>query len=253
MDMRSRIGFDRRVFRRARFGGGVLVAGFLLAACAHQPARENVLAPRSAPGGGGAAARAGDFSGTWQLDARATGRMGGYDRGGPAMGGRGGFPGGGGGGFGGGGRPGGYPRGDEGRMGRDTLPRDSLVRDSLMREMGRLVIVQTDSALTFTVGRAEPLTVYADWRETRIPGRYGPDDVTFVTGAWRGARFEVRRVLPSHTVVIESYELSNDGSQLIVTTRVAQKSDERGEILPREGRRVYARAPAAEGPGGSAQ
>jgi len=111
-------------------------------------------------------------------------------------------------------------------------------------EFGRLVIEQTDSALTFTQGRSAPLTVYTDWRETRILGRYGPGDVTFVTGQWKGTRFEVRRALPSRTVVVDSYELSRDGRQLIVTTRIAEKSDERGEILPREGRRVYTRAPA---------
>ena len=129
------------------------------------------------------------------------------------------------------------------------LPQDSLARDSIMRELGRLVIAQTDTALTFTVGRAAPLTVFTDWRETRIPGRYGPWDVTFVTGQWHGTRFEVRRVLPSHTVIVESYALSRNGRQLTVTTRIAEKSDEGGEILPREGRRVYDRvmAPPATG------
>jgi hypothetical protein len=231
-------------------GGTLLAAAALLAGCASQPARESVLSPRTAPGGNGSAQRSVSLAGTWQLDLRATGRSG-YDRGAQMPAGRTGFPGGGGGGY--PGRPGAYPRDDPERMRRDSLPRDSLARDSVMREMGRLVIEQTDSALTFTMGKSASLTVYADWRETRIPGRYGPSDVTFVTGAWRGARFEVRRALPSRTVLIESYEVSNDGAQLTVTTRVAQKSDERGEILPREGRRIYNRAPAEQAPGGSLQ
>ena len=245
--MRSRNGIGGGARRRARLAGSVLAAGVALAACAHRPARESVLAPQTAPGGTGSAARSNDLSGTWQLDLRATGRLGGYDRGGPMAGTRTGFPGGG--GF--GGRTGEYPREPGEGMRRDSLPRDSLARDSVMRELGRLVIAQTDTALTFTAGRGEPLTVYTDWRETRIPGRYGPDDVTFVTGSWQGARFEVRRVLPSHTVVVESYELSKDGSQLVVSTRIAERGDERGEILPREGRRVYTRAAAVQAPGGS--
>jgi hypothetical protein len=221
--------------------GSAAAAALLLAACAHQPARETALAPRAAPGGSGAASRSVDLSGTWQLDARSTGRQMPYDRGGMMPGTRVGLPGGG--GF--GGRPGGYPRGDlDERMRRDSLPSDSLARDSIMREMGRLVIAQTDTALTFTVGRAAPLTVFTDWRETRIPGRYGPWDVTFVTGQWNGTRFDVRRVLPSHTVIVESYELSRDGRKLTVTTRIAEKSDEGGELLPREGRRIYDRVAA---------
>lgn len=229
--------------------GGMLAAVVLLGACARPQSRESVLSPRTAPGGNGQAPRSIDLSGTWQLDLRATGRMGGYDRGGAMPGGRVGFPGGG--GY--GGRPGGLPREDADRMRRDSLPRDSLARDSVLREMGRLAIAQTDTALTFTTGRSAPLTVYTDWRETRIPGRYGPSDVTFVTGTWRGTRFEVRRVLPSRTVLVDSYELSKDGNQLVVTTRVAERSEERGEILPREGRRIYTRAPAEQGPGGIVQ
>lgn len=221
--------------------GSAAASALLLAACARQPAREDALAPRAAPGGAGTASRSVDLSGTWQLDPRSAGRASPYDRGGMTPGTRVGMPGGGG----LGGRTGGYPRGDlDERMRRDSLPRDSLARDSIMRELGRLVVVQTDTALTFTVGRAAPLTVYTDWRETRIPGRYGPWDVTFVTGQWNGTRFDVRRVLPSHTVIVESYERSRDGRQLTVTTRIAEKSDEGGEILPREGRRVYNRVVA---------
>jgi len=243
---------ERRVggVRAGWWRGGLLAGAVLVAACAHQPARESVLAPRTAPGGNGAAAASADLAGTWQLDLRATGRMSGYDRGAAVPGGRAGFPGGGG-GF--GGRPGGYPREDPERMRRDSLPRDSLARDSVMREMGRLVIAQAETALTFTMGRAAPLLVYTDWRETRIPGRYGPGDVTFVTGKWNGGRFEVRRVLPSHSVIVESYEVSGDGSRLTVTTRIAEKSEERGELLPREGRRIYTRAPVQQSPGGSVQ
>ncbi len=236
--MASRNRIDRRAGPAVLLGGGLLAAGLALAGCAHQPVRESAVAPRTSPGGSGSAAASVDLSGTWQLDARATGRLG-YDRGGPMPGGRGGFPGGG--GF-GGGRPGGFPRDYGEGMRRDSLPRDSLARDSIMREMGRLVIAQTDTALTLTVGRAAPLTVYTDWRETRIPGRYGPSDVTFVTGSWHDGQFEVRRVLPSRTVLVDSYELSKDGKQLIVSTRIAEKSDEGGEILPREGRRIYTRA-----------
>jgi hypothetical protein len=235
-----------RRWSSVRAGFGSAVTALLLAACAHQPAREAVLAPQGAPGGRGAASRSVDLSGTWQLDARSTGREMPYDRGGMMPGTRVGMPGGG--SF--GGRTGGYPRdGLDERMRRDSLPQDSLARDSIMRELGRLVIAQTDTALTFTVGRAAPLTVFTDWRETRIPGRYGPWDVTFVTGQWHGTRFEVRRVLPSHTVIVESYALSRNGRQLTVTTRIAEKSDEGGEILPREGRRVYDRvmAPPATG------
>lgn len=239
---------DHRFARSARLGGGLLAVALLAVGCMRQPARQSVLSPRGAPGGGGQAARSQDLSGVWQLDARATGRAGGFDRG-PMVGSRSGFPGGG--GF--GGRPGGFPREGVGGMPRDSLPRDSLARDSVLKAMGRLLIAQTDTALTITVGRSAPLTVYTDWRETRIPGRYGPSDVTFVTGSWNGSRFEVRKALPSRTVIVESYELSNDGMQLIVTTRIAERSDERGELLPREGRRVYNRAAPEQGPGGSTQ
>jgi hypothetical protein len=132
-----------------------------------------------------------------------------------------------------------------GRASRDSMQlRDSLARDSVRAQFGRLVIERSDSAFTFRQGQTEPLVVFTDWRETRILGRNGPGDVTFVTGQWNGSRFEVRRALPSRTVVIESYEVSRDGHQLTVTTRIAEKSDERGELLPREGRRVYARVPA---------
>jgi hypothetical protein len=220
-----------------------LAGALLLAACgAQQGSRDTALAPQQLPGGAGAAPPSVSLAGTWQLDLRASGRM--VDaRGMPVEAPRPGFGGrpGGGGGY--GGRPGGYPRDDApGRAGRDSLPRDSLARDSVMREMGRLVIEQADSALTFTQGRSAPLLVYTDWRETRIPGRYGPWDVTFVTGSWHGTRFDVRRVLPSRTVLVESYEVSNDGARLTVTTRIAHRGDERGEILPREGRRIYNRA-----------
>ncbi len=217
---------------------GVLLA-VALAACARRATYETPLAPQGVSGGRGQAARTIDLSGTWQLDERATGRLGMGERGAPMYGGRAGFPGG---GY--GGRPGGYPgAGGDPRMSRDSMMRgDSLARDSVRRELGRLVIAQTDTALTFTVGRSAPLTVDTDWRETRIPGRYGPQDVTFVTGAWNGSHFEVRRVLPSHTVLIDSYEVSNDGARLTVTTRIAERSEERGEILPREGRRIYTRA-----------
>ena len=231
-----------RVAGRRHTGRLVLGIALLLAACAQPGSRDTAVAPQQAPGGTGAAAPSVSLSGTWQLDLRATGRM--VDaRGMPMEGQRPGFGGrpGSGGGY--GGRPGGYPRDDAaGRAGRDSLPRDSLARDSVIKEMGRLVIEQTDTALTFTQGRGGPVLVYTDWRETRIPGRYGPGDVTFLTGSWHGTRFEVRRVLPSRTVLVESYEVSNDGARLTVTTRIAHKSDERGEILPREGRRIYTRA-----------
>lgn len=217
----------------------LVAAAALLAACAGRAGYDEGLAPRLVPGGNGSAQASADLSGTWQLDARESARLAGGDRGGPTYGGRAGLPGSG--GY--GGRAGGYPGGmPEQRMARDSLPRDSLARDSVMREMGRLVVVQTDTALTFTVGRSAPLLVFTDWRETRIPGRYGPRDVTFVTGSWKGRRFEVRRALPSRTVIVESYEVSNDGARLTVTTRIAERGGERGEILPREGRRVYTRA-----------
>jgi len=209
----------------------------LLAACASQQSRETAPAPQAAPGGAGSAPATVSLAGTWQLDLRASGRF---------MSGRGMMPmdagrGGVGGGM--GGRSGGYPPAGTGpRGGRDSLlARDSLARDSVRMEFGRLVIEQSDSALVFTQGRGAPLLVYTDWRETRIPGVHGPWDVTFVTGRWDGARFEVRRALPSRTVMVERYELSSDGSRLSVTTRVAERGTERGEILPREGTRVYAR------------
>jgi len=216
----------------------------LAAACASAPARESAMPPQAGPGGNGSASASVSLAGSWQFDERATGRpmnaRGGYPMEGP----RGGFGGqpGMGGGFGGRGN---LPRGGYGdRAARDSMQfRDSLTRDSVRAEFGRLVIEQSDSELVFTQGRSAPLTVYTDWRETRIPGRHGPGDVTFVTGQWKGTRFEVRRALPSRTVVLESYELSRDGRQLTVTTRIAEKSEERGELLPREGRHVYSRAP----------
>ena len=230
-----------RVVRRMGVAA-VLLGAAALSACAQQGSRDASVAPRLAPGGGGTTGATGtqaaatNLSGTWRYDVRQSG-MG--NRGIPMDASRGGFSGGG--GFGGrtGGRPGGAFPGDERR---DSLPRDSLARDSVMREMGRLVIEQTDTALTITVGRAAPLTVYTDWRETSIPGRYGPSDVTFVTGSWKNGRFEVRKVLPSRTVIVESYEISRDGRQLTVATRIAERSEERGELLPREGRRVYTKA-----------
>jgi hypothetical protein len=236
-----------RVALRLRAGWLALGTGLLLAACARPGLREAEVAPQQVPGGSGAAPRSVSLAGTWQLDLRATGRS--VDaRGMPMEGSRPGFGGrpGGGGGY--GGRPGGYPQGESGgRAGRDSaLARDSLARDSVRAEYGRLVIEQTDSALTFTQGPSTPLLVYTDWRETRIAGRYGPGDVTFVTGSWHGTRFEVRRVLPSRTVLVESYEVSNDGTRLTVTTRIAEKSEERGEILPREGRRIYNRATTSQ-------
>jgi hypothetical protein len=210
----------------------------LVAACASQPVRQEALAPRAGPAGAGSVAPSVGLAGTWQLDLRASGRFM-SPRGGPGGGaGAGGF----------GGRQGGYPQGATGGgAGRDSLQaRDSLARDSLRAEFGRLVIEQADSALTFTQGRQAPLLVYGDWRETRIHGRHGAWDVTFVTGRWAGSRFDVRRVLPSRTVVVETYEVSRDGRTLTVTTRIAERSDERGEILPREGRRVYNRVVAAQ-------
>ncbi len=207
------------------------------------------MSPQAGPGGSGSASASVSLAGTWQFDERATGRPMSERGATPMDGPRGGFggqPGGmGGGGF--GGRGSGYPpSGGGSRASRDSLQaRDSLARDSLRAEYGRLVIERSDSAFTFTHGRSAPLLVYADWRETRLPGRNGPGDVTFVTGQWNGSRFDVRRALPSRTVVIESYEVSRDGSRLTVTTRIAEKSAERGELLPREGRRVYTRAPAA--------
>jgi hypothetical protein len=224
----------------------LLALSVLAAACASAPAREAEMAPQVGPGGSGSASASVSLAGAWRYDERATGRSVSERGGMPMEGPRGGFggqPGGMGGGYGG---RGGYPQGGSAsRAARDSMQvRDSLARDSVRAEFGRLVIEQTDSALTFTQGRSAPLTVYTDWRETRIAGRYGPGDVTFVTGQWKGGRFEVRRALPSRTVVVESYELSRDGRQLVVTTRIAEKSDERGELLPREGRRVYTRAPA---------
>ena len=209
----------------------------LLAACASQQSRETVLAPQAAPGGTGSAPATVSLAGTWQLDVRASGRFMSGRGMMPMDAGRGGF----------GGRSGGYPQGGTStRAGRDSLlARDSLARDSVRAEFGRLVIEQSDSALFFTQGRQAPLLVYSDWRETRIPGVHGPWDVTFVTGRWDGTRFDVRRVLPSRTVVVERYEVSREGSRLSVTTRVAERGTERGEILPREGTRVYNRAPAA--------
>jgi hypothetical protein len=214
----------------------VAVSGVaLLAGCAGRAAREPVV-----PATGGSARPAVSLAGEWQLDLRASGRAA-MPGGVASMGGvRGGFDG-------GGGRSGGMP---QGRMptpaARDSLlRRDSLARDSVMAEFGRLVIGQADSALTFAQGRRPPLVVYTDWRETRIPGRHGPNDVTFVTGQWVGTRFDVRRVLPSRTVVVERFELSRDGRRLLVTTRVVERGHERGEILPREGTKVYNRASAA--------
>lgn len=242
----SAVSGTRYTVRGARHA--VLAALVLLAGCASAPAREAAMAPQAGPAGSGSASASASLAGTWQFDERATGRSMG-ERGGMPMagphGGFGGRPGGiGGGGF--GGQPG-YPQGGYGsRADRDSLQRlDSLARDSIRAQFGRLVIAQTDSALTFTQGRSAPLLVYTDWRETRIPGRYGPGDVTFVTGQWKGTSFEVRRVLPSRTVVLESYEVSRDGSRLTVTTRIAEKSEERGELLPREGRRVYGRVAAS--------
>jgi hypothetical protein len=210
------------------------------------------MSPQAGPGGSGSASASVSLAGTWRFDERASGRpmseRGAMPMDGP-RGGFGGQPGGMGGGGGGfGGRGSGYPQGGSGsRASRDSLQaRDSLARDSLRAEFGRLVIERSDSAFTITQGRSAPLLVYTDWRETRIAGRNGPGDVTFVTGQWNGSRFDVRRALPSRTVVIESYEVSRDGSRLTVTTRIAEKSDERGELLPREGRRVYGRVAASQ-------
>ena len=189
----------------------VMTGAALSASCAGRSAPG-----RAAPTGSGPARPVVSLAGEWQLDVRSARRL--------------------------------VPERGPMRMGagRDSLlRRDSLVRDSLRAEFGRLVIAQADSALTFTQGRRAPLVVYTDWRETRIPGRHGPGDVTFVTGQWVGSRFEVRRVLPSRTAVVERFELSRDGRRLLVTTRIAERGRERGEILPREVTRVYARAAAA--------
>ena len=234
----------------SRLSAALALMSVLAAACASAPAREEAMSPQAGPGGSGSASASVALAGTWQFDERATGRPM-SERGGMPMesprGGFGGQPGGmGGGGF--GGRGSGYPQGGSGsRASRDSLlARDSLARDSLRAEYGRLVIERSDSAFTFTQGRSGPLVVYTDWRETRIPGRNGPGDVTFVTGEWKGAHFDVRRALPSGTVWVESYEVSRDGSRLTVTTRIAEKSEERGELLPREGRRVYGRVAASQ-------
>ncbi len=245
---------------------GLLAVPLVLgaAACAHQPS-EFDLSPQASeervPAPGPVAA---DLAGNWEFNPRESdqpganrggGGGGGGGRGGvgggrrPGMGGRGGFPGSGGmpgtggdypgsGGMpprpdagGSGGRSGGGGgRADGGRGGRDSTMAGGVA--------WRLQLAQTDSTLTITRAGGNALTLFFDGRTVYAAAPRG-ESQNEVSGRWNRKRFEVRRSLADGRTVIESYELTANGTRLSVRTKVT--GGERSEYAPPEIRRVYDR------------
>ena len=176
--------------------------------------QEEVSAPESA---------AVSLAGTWRLDPRAGGRMGGPS---------GGMPMGGGGMGGGGGRPGGPPGGMPGGRGPEGRGDSGTVRAP-----ERLTIVQTDSSITFAEPRRQTITLFFDGRDVWVPGLV-PDDQVAMNARWQRGRLVVRRIVSDQRVITETYELSRNGRRLTVRVRIPGGGAERGSA---EMRRVYDR------------
>jgi len=234
-----------------------------VASCAHQPREFDVSPQASDERLPAPEAVAAVLSGTWEFDPRASDqpdRANGGGRGGMEggrRGGRGGFGGGGRGGYpGAGGMPGsggdfpgsaGMPgrEGDSGG-GRSAAGRGGERRggfDSTLAAPRRLVLAQTDSSLTITRPGGASATLYFDGRTVYVPDPRG-EGQTEVNGLWHNKRFEVRRSLANGRSVMETYELSKDGTKLTVRSRMG--GGEREQAGP-EIRRVYDRV-ADEGP-----
>lgn len=179
-------------------------------------------------------AAAADLTGVWALNPELSDRP---DRpggpgGGPPGGGFGGR-GGGRGGFGGGrGRGGGGGGGESGRGGEGGPPRRPMGDSSMARGPQQIIIVQTDSAATFTIQGRAPLTLYFDGGVVELPGQDGYGRVQ-IAGHWHGKRFVVERRMGS-TTVTESYERSSDRTKLTVRTRTEDNFGEGAEV-----RRIY--------------
>jgi hypothetical protein len=249
---------------------GLLAVPLVLGAgaCAHQPS-EFDLSPQASeervPAPGPVAA---NLAGNWEFNPRESdqpganrGGGGGGGRGGmgggrrPGMGGRGGFPGAGGmpgsggdypgsagmpprpdAGGNGGRSGGGSGRGDGERGGRDSSMAGSVA--------WRLQLAQSDSTLTITRANGNALTLYFDGRTVYAADARG-ESQNEVSGRWNRKRFEVRRSLGDGRTVIESYELTANGTRLSVRTKVT--GSDRSEYAPPEIRRVYDRV-AEPGP-----
>jgi len=219
----------------------LFLVALAVGACAHHPPGEfdvaRPVAEERLPAPGPAAA---NLSGTWELDARASGGQGGTARGGGGRGGgfrgRGGMPG-------GGGDFGGMPPGEGDRAGRGReggQGRRPEGGDSAMAGPRRLVLTQSDSSLAIARQGAAPLTLYFDGRTVYAPDPRGEGRVE-TNGRWHAKRFEVRRRLEEGRTVTESYELSKDGNTLTVRTGSSSF----------EVRRVYRRVPEGSPTGGA--
>jgi hypothetical protein len=193
-----------------------------LAACHHSSSSQAV------PG-----VAAADLAGVWAYNPEASdqpgrpGGSGGMPGGRGGMGGRGGGRGGMG-GRGGGGGGGGIGGGEGGAPGGRRAPGDT----SMARAPQQIIIVQTDSTVTFTVQGKSPLTLYFDGGVVQLPGEAGYGRVQ-AAGHWHDKKFVVERRMGS-TTVTESYERSSDRTKLTVRTRTADNFGEGSEI-----KRVY--------------
>jgi hypothetical protein len=201
------------------------------------------------------------FQGTWKLDEskseslrakmdemRKSGGMGGPPGGG--MGGHGGYGGHGGmgGGMGGhhGGPPsGGGPEGQEGATGTtgETV-RQQRARSPVMKALAEppllMSLDQTDDAIDFSDGsRRIELIEIGEPKEAPPATPAAPaegDDVLRMTGKWKGDRL-VAEASNERGKLSETYELSKDGSSLLVTVRMESSSGR----PPIELKRVYQR------------
>jgi len=203
---------------------GAVLVPLALAACARSGAREfdvsGQVAPEEAP-----APPAADLAGTWTYNPRESDRPGQAMRGGGmpmggGMGGRGGRP----------GARGMPPAG--GQPGAGGGPDDVA-----MAAAPRLVIAQTDSSITISRPNARALTLFFDGRAVWVTGRM-PDEQVEMNARWRGKRLEVRRVVSDRRSIVESYELSSNGTKLYVRVRMPALE---GETRMPELRRVYDR------------
>jgi hypothetical protein len=102
----------------------------------------------------------------------------------------------------------------------------------------RLQLMQTDSTLTITRANGNALTLFFDGRTVYAAAPRG-ESQNEVSGRWNRKRFEVRRSLADGRTVIESYELTANGTRLSVRTKVTGSG--RSEYAPPEIRRVYDR------------
>ncbi|MFI5279559.1 MAG: hypothetical protein ACHQU1_03610, partial [Gemmatimonadales bacterium] len=105
--------------------------------------------------------------------------------------------------------------------------------DSMMgRGPQQIIIVQSDSSMTFTMAGRSPLTLYFDGGVVELAPQAGYGRVQ-VAGHWHDKRFVVERRMGS-TTVTESYERSSDRTKLTVRTKTEDNFGEGSEI-----KRVY--------------